>query len=73
MSNKIGTSAIKLRGGDTVFYALGNAGQVMLVNPAEHAVVVKWAVWAAPAKYEERHQQDQAFFAALFETMSGDG
>jgi CubicO group peptidase (beta-lactamase class C family) len=70
VSNKVGTNADKLRGGDSVFYALGNAGQVMLVNPAQDAVVVKWAVWAAPAKYEERRLQDQAFFAALVEAMS---
>jgi CubicO group peptidase (beta-lactamase class C family) len=69
VSNKIAAGPTQLRGGSTVFYALGNAGQVMLVNPAEDAVVVKWAVWASPADAEERRHQDQTFFAALFDVL----
>ena len=65
-SNKIGAS--HLRGGDTVFYALGNAGQVILVNPAANTVVVKWAVWG-PADADVRRQQDQKFFTTLLDAL----
>ncbi len=70
VSNKVGAGDAKLRGGSGVFYALGNAGQVILVNPAEDTVVVKWAIWGAPAQFEERRRQDRAFFAALFEALN---
>jgi CubicO group peptidase (beta-lactamase class C family) len=69
VSNKVGTGPARLRGSSTVFYALGNAGQVILVNPAEETVVVKWAVWGAPSIFEERRHQDQNFFAALFDAL----
>jgi CubicO group peptidase (beta-lactamase class C family) len=67
VSSKVGAGATRLRGGNRVFYALGNAGQVILVNPAEDTVVVKWAIWGAPSQFEERRRQDRAFFAALFD------
>jgi CubicO group peptidase (beta-lactamase class C family) len=70
VSTKMGTNDVHLRGGDTVFYAVGNAGQIILINPAEDTVVVKWAVWAAAPQFEERRRQDQRFFAALFEAMN---
>jgi hypothetical protein len=44
--------------------ALGNTGQVMLVNPAEDTVVVKWAISGAPSQFEARRRQDRPFFAA---------
>ena len=69
VSNKIAAGPTHLRGSSTVFYALGNAGQVMLVNPAKDTVVVKWAVWASPADTEARRQQDQTFLAALFDVL----
>ena len=69
VSNKIAAGPTHLRGSSTVFYALGNAGQVMLVNPAEDTVVVKWAVWASPADTDARRQQDQTFLAALFDVL----
>jgi CubicO group peptidase (beta-lactamase class C family) len=69
VSSKVGAGDARLRGGSSVFYALGNAGQVMLVNPAEDTVVVKWAIWGAPTQFEERRRQDRAFFAALFEAF----
>jgi CubicO group peptidase (beta-lactamase class C family) len=69
VSTKLGTNDIRLRGGPTVFYAIGNAGQVILVNPAEDTVIVKWAVWAAAPQFEERRRQDQRFFAALLEAL----
>jgi len=65
----VGAGDARLRGGNSVFYALGNAGQVILVNPAEDTVVVKWAIWGAPSQFEERRRQDGAFFAALFEAL----
>jgi hypothetical protein len=43
----------------------------MLVNPAEDTVVVKWAIWGAPAQFEERRRQDRAFLAALLEALNG--
>lgn len=71
-STKIGaTAAAPLRGRAGIFYALGNAGQIILVNPAEDAVVVKWAVWA-PQDAETRRNQDQRFLSALFEVMASD-
>jgi CubicO group peptidase (beta-lactamase class C family) len=70
VSNKIGPASVELRGSGTVFYALGNAGQIILVNPAEETVVVKWAVWAAPSKFEERRHQDQRFLATLFDVLN---
>lgn len=69
VSSKVGAGDATLRGGSSVFYALGNAGQVILVNPAEDTVVVKWAIWGAPAQFEERRRQDRAFFAALFDAF----
>lgn len=42
----------------------------MLVNPAEDAVVVKWAIWGAPSQFDERRRQDRAFFAALFQASN---
>lgn len=72
VSSKVGAGEVRLRGGASVFYALGNAGQVMLVNPAEDTVVVKWAIWGAPARFDERRRQDRAFFASLFETFNHD-
>lgn len=71
VSNKVGDGGSRLLGGSGVFYALGNAGQVILVNPAEDTVVVKWAIWGAPAQFEERRRQDRAFFAALFDSLNG--
>ena len=71
LSSKVGAGDSRLRGGGSVFYALGNAGQVILVNPAEDTVVVKWAIWGAPAQFEERRRQDRAFFAALLEALNG--
>jgi CubicO group peptidase (beta-lactamase class C family) len=70
VSTKVGAGPARLRGGSTVFYALGNAGQIILVNPAEETVVVKWAVWGVPSKFEERRHQDQRFFAALLEALT---
>ena len=70
VSDKVGAGDTRLRGGSSVFYALGNAGQVILVNPAEDTVVVKWAIWGAPSQFEERRRQDRAFFAALFEALN---
>jgi CubicO group peptidase (beta-lactamase class C family) len=70
VSTKMGTNDVRLRGGDTVFYAVGNAGQIILINPAEDTVVVKWAVWGAPSQFEERRRQDQRFFAALFGALT---
>lgn len=70
VSSKAGAGDGKLRGGSSVFYALGNAGQVILVNPAEDTVVVKWSIWGAPSQFEERRRQDRAFFAALFDAFS---
>jgi CubicO group peptidase (beta-lactamase class C family) len=72
VSTKVGTNDVTLRGGKTVFYAVGNAGQIILVNPAEDTVVVKWAVWAAAPQFEERRRQDQKFFAALFDALNGE-
>jgi CubicO group peptidase (beta-lactamase class C family) len=69
VSDKVGAGDTRLRGGSSVFYALGNAGQVMMVNPAEDTVVVKWAIWGAPSQFEERRRQDRAFFAALFDAL----
>lgn len=69
VSTKLGSNDVRLRGGPTVFYAIGNAGQVILVNPAEDTVVVKWAVWGAASQFETRRRQDQSFFAALFEAL----
>jgi CubicO group peptidase (beta-lactamase class C family) len=69
-SNKVGDGSSTLRGGASVFYALGNAGQVMLVNPAEDTVVVKWAIWGAPSQFDERRARDRAFFASLFEALA---
>ena len=71
VSDKVGAGNARLRSGNSVFYALGNAGQVILVNPAEDTVVVKWAIWGAPSQFEERRRQDRAFFAALFDVLSG--
>ena len=71
VSDKVGAGDARLRGGSGVFYALGNAGQVILVNPAEDTVVVKWAIWGAPSQFEERRRQDRAFLAALFEALNG--
>ena len=34
VSSKVASDPTRLRGGDRAFYALGNAGQVILVNPA---------------------------------------
>ena len=73
VSSKAGAGEARLRGGSRVFYALGNAGQVMLVNPAEDTVVVKWAIWGAPSQFDARRAQDRAFFAALFEALNGRG
>ncbi len=70
VSSKAGEGNARLRGGSRVFYALGNAGQVMLINPAEDTVVVKWAIWGAPAQFDARRRQDRAFFAALFEALN---
>jgi CubicO group peptidase (beta-lactamase class C family) len=70
VSSKVGAGGARLRGGGSVFYALGNAGQVILVNPAEDTVVVKWAIWAAPSQFDERRRQDRAFFASLFEALN---
>ncbi|SJZ32479.1 CubicO group peptidase, beta-lactamase class C family [Enhydrobacter aerosaccus] len=69
VSTKLGTNDVRLPGGATVFYAIGNAGQAILVNPAEDTVIVKWAVWASASQFEERRRQDQKFFAALFEAL----
>jgi len=71
VSSKAGAGDSRLRGGSGAFYALGNAGQVMLVNPPEDTVVVKWAIWGGPAQFDERRRQDRAFFAALFDALNG--
>ena len=63
VSDKVRAGDAGLRGGSSVFYALDNAGQVILVNPAEDTVVVKWAIW-------DRRRQDRAFFAALFDALN---
>lgn len=68
-SNKVGTGPTRLRGSNTVFYALGNAGQVILINPAEETIVVKWAVWGVPSSFEDRRRQDRKFFTALFDAL----
>jgi CubicO group peptidase (beta-lactamase class C family) len=70
VSSKVGAGDAKLRGGSTAFYALGNAGQVILVNPAEGTVVVKWAIWGEPSQFEERRRQDRTFFAALLNVLN---
>ena len=69
LSGKVAGGPTRLRGGDSAFYALGNAGQVILVNPTEDAVIVKWGVWASPASAEQRRRQDQRFFAALLDVV----
>lgn len=69
ISSKIGPGSARLPGGDTAFYALGNAGQIILVNPAENAVIVKWGVWASPTVAEERRRQDQRLFGALLDVL----
>ena len=69
----MGAGESRLRGGSGVFYAVGNAGQLILVNPAENTVVVKWAIWGAPATFETRRSQDRAFLAALFESLNDAG
>ena len=73
VSTKMGAGESRLRGGSGVFYAVGNAGQLILVNPAENTVVVKWAIWGAPATFETRRSQDRAFLAALFESLNDAG
>jgi hypothetical protein len=37
---------------------------------AEDTVAIKWAIWSAPAQFDERRRQDRAFFVSLFEALN---
>lgn len=44
------------------FYALGNRGQVLAVDPARRLVIVKWAAWGPG---EQHWKEDAALFAEI--------
>lgn len=36
---------VPMRGASSMFFALGNSGQSIAINPSEEVVIVKWAAW----------------------------
>lgn len=62
---------VRLPGAETVYYALGNAGQSITINPAQKVVIVKWAAWNDSKGPEGRGRHaDAAVFAALTDLVS---
>ncbi|ARU15007.1 hypothetical protein A9D14_00980 [Croceicoccus marinus] len=57
-----------MTGQATAYYGMGSAGQVLLINPAERVVIVKWAAW--PDEDRERNgREDAALFAAIVNSL----
>ncbi|MBH5391865.1 serine hydrolase domain-containing protein [Bradyrhizobium diversitatis] len=66
------TSApVPMRGAESMFYALGNAGQSISINPAEGIVIVKWAAWKDSQGPNGRGRHaDASLFAALIGALA---
>jgi len=60
---------ISMPGGNSTFYALGNSGQVLLMNPAEGVVIAKWAAWDNASDERPLKNEDMVFFSAVVETL----
>lgn len=62
---------IVMRGASSMFYALGNAGQSIAINPAEQVVIVKWAAWKDSLGPDGRGRHaDATLFAALIDRLA---
>ncbi len=62
---------LPLRGADSMFYALGNAGQSISISPIEGIVIVKWAAWndSQGPNGRGRHA-DATLFTALTDAVA---
>lgn len=62
---------VVMRGANSMFYALGNAGQSIAINPAEQVVIVKWAAWVDSVGPNGRGRHaDATLFAALIDGVA---
>lgn len=62
---------VPMRGASAMFYALGNAGQSIAINPAEQIVIVKWAAWSDSCGPDGRGRYaDATLFAALIDALA---
>jgi hypothetical protein len=62
---------VTIRGEHSILYALGNAGQTILINPVEDVVIVKWAAWTSNAGPDHRGRYtDAAMFATLIDALA---
>lgn len=62
---------VAMRGADAMFYALGNAGQSIAINPAEEVVIVKWAAWNDSQGPDGRGRlADATLFAAIIDALA---
>ena len=60
---------VAMRGGDSMFYALGNSGQMIAINRDENVVIVKWAAWDETTS-SKRANEDMALYAAIVDKLS---
>jgi len=56
---------IAMPGGSSTFFALGNSGQVLLMNPAEGVVIAKWAAWDDATPEGHLKNEDMVLFSAI--------
>jgi CubicO group peptidase (beta-lactamase class C family) len=62
----------KLLGGESCYFAIGNNGQFIAVNPAEELVVVKLAYWNTPPQLPSgphARNEDMVMLAAVAEAL----
>lgn len=65
-------SPAAIRGGDTMYMAMGSRGQMIAVNPAEQVVIVKWAAHANPPARPsgaDVANEDRTFMAAVIDSL----
>ena len=60
---------ISMPGGSSTFCALGNSGQVLLMNPAEDVVIAKWAAWDNASDELPLKNEDMVFFSAIVQRL----
>ena len=60
---------ISMPGGSSTFFALGNSGQVLLMNPAEGVVIAKWAAWDNATQEGHLKNEDMVLFSAIVERL----
>jgi CubicO group peptidase (beta-lactamase class C family) len=62
---------LSMPGGNSTFYARGNSGQVLLMNPAERIVIAKWSAWDNDIAECLLTNEDMVFFSAIACALEG--